>query len=175
MAEDFETEEPKYAVELKKIKGYQQIEVMLKKYFTISLCFRTKMWLVHIMGKSVAVGFIYLCYLQYKAKQSNILEVDFRWFCEKIMPNGIVKPSELSHLILTAEVCFKDKKYLTSINYTIDDLKDYADAKQEAKGFGDDFKKSINSHEIKPPKCKKFSATELMNNPRFLKNINKNK
>lgn len=180
MPEDMETEEPKQAERLKKIKGYQHIEVMLKQKFTITLCFRTKLWLTHIMADRAVVGFIYLCYLQYKAKQNNVFEVPFWWVCEKLMPNGYVKHQQLSALMVAADPLF-DQKYLESINYTPEDLKDYADAKQEAKGYGDDFKKMMggtsitHDPQITKPTSKKFSAIDLMNTPGFLTNLNKKK
>ncbi len=175
MPEDLE-EGSKQLADFKTVGGYKFIDKTLTDNFTIKMCPRSKMLLIHLSQKHYIISFVYLCYIQYKANKSNIFEVDFVWLCEKVFPDGFLQPADLFQITrILPENIIMEKLYLNSINYTAADLKDYADAKQEAQGYSDDFKKSITGPPPPEPKGKKFSAMDLLNKPGFLQNLNKKK
>lgn len=102
----------------------------LSTLFTVDICFRTKFWITCITNGNMGHAFMYLAYVQYQAKQKKVFEVNFRWFCEKLFPEGFVSSYDLLPLFPALAQCTKPED-LEPINYTAADLKLYQEAKDE--------------------------------------------
>lgn len=139
----------------------------IEKLFTVTLCFRTKVWLTYLCGPNKAMLFIYMAYIQYKAKKANVFEVNFRWFCEKLFPNGFPEESSIYQLFKGVSMVVEAPQNFASIQWTPQDIEDYKEAKKELRQpLSEALKSKSTSTETK-----KFSAMDLLKNKSFMNNF----
>lgn len=142
----------------------------LSTLFTVEFCFRTKFWIACVTNGHPPAIFMYLAYVQHKAKQKNVFEVNFRWFCEKLFPEGFVSEYDLRPLFPALAKCSKPQD-LEPINYTEQDLKLYQEAKAE---LNQPLSKTLSTQNQKSETQKsetKLNVMSLLKSNAWLNNI----
>lgn len=184
---------------LNAIKNYSNIDALLQSKLSIKICYRTKLWLLHLCNGDMALLYLYLVYIQYLASKKPLVDkagntsdrvfVNFRFFCEEGFPDGFPLFLRIQALfssvyvdtpngkknILEYPYCYKSIQFglKAKINQpkAVEPLKNIIEVPVKEEPKQEPLVKKPEVKQNPKPSSKPINALDLINNPMFIKNI----